>query len=456
MLQRPYLQLGDRPKLESPESLLALWHAVDADADWTAELQRDGSPTWRRVAVRLLRTVHVPGAPPHRVYAAELDRLPPGRPFRYRVGRNGVWVFESPGRARRPPGEEHTFAVMGDIAAGSAGQRAVAWHLGQAKPEYLVEVGDIVYSRGRVSEYYEKYFPILNCDQPAPDSCGAILRSTLSFALPGNHDIASRVDWTALPDSLAYFYYWSLPLNGPVPSARGRHVPEMTGDEGRREQFLAATPQYPRMAMYSVDYGDVHWTMLDSNVYVDWTDPKLRDWVRQDLRAAKRAAWRLVGVHHPPFNSSRSHFNDQWIRLLADIFQQEGVAVVFSGHVHNYQRTHPLRFVVESEAAQGPMKRGRIGGAWQLDCNYDGLTRTAPEGVIWVVTGAGGASLDNPEQEAAPETWQPFTAKFISTVQSFTLATVKPEELIIRQMDHQGREVDCFRISRPPRSRRTR
>ena len=35
----------------------------------------------------------------------------------------------------------------------------------------------------------------------------------------------------------------------------------------------AAGEAYPRMTNFSFDYGNAHWTVIDSNPYVDWTDP---------------------------------------------------------------------------------------------------------------------------------------------------------------------------------------
>jgi hypothetical protein len=106
---------------------------------------------------------------------------------------------------------------------------------------------------------------------------------------------------------------------------------------------------YPRMANFSFDYGNAHWTVLDSNPYVDWTNPELRGWAERDLAAARERTWRFVAFHHPGFNSSKAHLNDQQMRLLADVFEAGGVDVVFSGHVQNYQRTYPLRFTPEKD-----------------------------------------------------------------------------------------------------------
>src|SRR5256885_6468976 len=48
---------------------------------------------------------------------------------------------------------------------------------------------------------------------------------------------------------------------------------------------------------------------------------------------------------------------------------------------------------------------------WTLDKKFDGATRTKPDGVIYLVTGAGGARVYNPEQQDAPATWQPFRSE---------------------------------------------
>ena len=101
------------------------------------------------------------------------------------------------------------------------------------------------------------------------------------------------------------------------------------------------------MANYSFDYGNSHWTFLDSNVYVDWSDAYLRNWLARDLAAARHATWKFVVFHHAAFNSSRAHFSEQQMRLVSDILEQRGVDIVFNGHVHNYQRTRPLKFLAK-------------------------------------------------------------------------------------------------------------
>ncbi len=88
-------------------------------------------------------------------------------------------------------------------------------------------------------------------------------------------------------------------------------------DAQRQALAEVAGEAFPRMTNFSFDYGNAHWTIVDSNPYVDWTDPKLKEWVAADLLAAKDATWRFVAFHHPGFNSSNEHLEQQHMRLLA-------------------------------------------------------------------------------------------------------------------------------------------
>ncbi len=89
-----------------------------------------------------------------------------------------------------------------------------------------------------------------------------------------------------------------------------------------------------------------------------------------------------------------------------------------------------------------------VPGRWTLDKAFDGKADTTPDGVIYVVTGAGGQKLYNPEQNDDPDSWQKFTDKFISKVHSLTVADVDGKTLTIRQLTADGRELDRFRITK--------
>jgi hypothetical protein len=446
---RPYLQLGDVPAKGVAGDLRLLWQTEDEDALWSVAFMAGVEGPWRVDDAPVLRRVAVPGVAPHRVYRATLKGLDSGGAFAYQVRRGGELVFAGNGRAPKAAGQPCRFAVFGDCAAGTSEQKAIAYQAYQARPDFVLIAGDIVYTRGRISEYREKFWPVYNSDTAALTSGAPLLRSTLFVGAPGNHDVASR-DLDQYPDGLAYFLYWDQPLNGPMGREGGRLVPKLVAHESTRAAFLqAAGPAYPRMANFSFDYGDAHWTVLDSNPYVDWTDRDLRGWVERDLAAARDTTWRFVAFHHPPFNSSRAHFGDQRMRVLADVFEAGRVDVVWSGHVHNYQRTFPLTFRADRGPDGKPVRNAdKVPGRWVLDTSYDGRTQTRPRGVIYVITGAGGASLYNPDQQNDPVSWQPYTHKFLSQVHSLTVADLDGPSLTVRQVSATGEELDRFVVTK--------
>ena len=276
-----------------------------------------------------------------------------------------------------------------------------------------------------------------------------LLRSVPFIGAPGNHDTV-LTNFERFPDALAYFLYWDQPLNGPFGVKEPKAVHHLLGNEAAQPAFLAAAaPRYPTMTNFSFDYGNAHWTVLDSNAYMDWTTPELVEWVKKDLEAAKGATWRFVAFHHPGFNSSKSHFTDQWMRHLAPVFEAGKVDVVFAGHVHNYQRSFPLTFAPKPQpdgSKQGP--KGEVAGDWKLDKEFGDGAAKKPAGVIYVVSGAGGAALYDPLQMGQPETWQGFTDKFISNVHSLTQVDIRGKVFELKQVSAEGKVVDSFRIAK--------
>ena len=117
-------------------------------------------------------------------------------------GRGGVPVFEARARTPRTEAQPHRFVVFGDGGADTWEQRAVAYQTYQARPDFVMITGDLVYFKGSFAEYLRKFFPIYNSDQAAPGTGAPLLRSTLFLATPGNHDLIER-DLDAFPDALA-------------------------------------------------------------------------------------------------------------------------------------------------------------------------------------------------------------------------------------------------------------
>jgi acid phosphatase type 7 len=379
-LVAPYLQLGPAP---SPSQLALLWQTPEEESRWAVNLLRDGR--WRRAGAVSHVKVHVGPEPRHRVYTATLAELEPGKRFAYQVTKDGQVVFQDNGMALKAKGQPQRVAVAGDLVTSSPSSqdafRALARQMGAAHPDLLVVPGDIVNMEGHAMQYRQLFFPNINAE-PGASAGGSVLRNTVMAACLGNNDTdrvlevrQNRLTFTPRPEGLAYYYYFSQPLNGPVfginhdPARAYQMMTPVLNPPSLFEGFLAAARnRFPAMANYSFDSGGVHWTFLDSNLYSQWayshpTQPghpwqkrtpeaealvdKVKTWLARDLADASGADWRFVVFHHPAFNLAHEagwKYRETWMRQIWPILEKHRVSLVFSGHLHSYQRSRPLRF----------------------------------------------------------------------------------------------------------------
>ena len=450
-IAKPYLQIGRHP---SPSTLELLWQTPNDGASWAVEIRTTPNGKWAPAEAPQYVSATPDGARARRVYHSLLAGLAPGGVFSYRVLRAGKAVFMADARAPKTENQPYRFVVNGDIGAATADAKLLAKQSFLSQPDLIVIPGDIIYENGRVSEYDEKFWPIYNADQVS-DEGAPLMRSIPYIGVPGNHDVDNR-NLDQFPDGLAYFYFWRQPLNGPAGKEGGAFVPAMTATEAHRQAFLAAAGEaYPNAVNYSFDYGNAHWTVVDSDPYVDWSDSALRAWVAADLAAAQGASWRFVVFHHPGFSSALEHLEQQQMRLLSPVLEAGKVDVVFSGHVHNYQRNYPLTFnpfrkpIVLTGGKDNKNVHGRlVNGYWTLDKSFDGKTNTHPKGILYLVTGAGGQELYNPEQTDQPDTWQKFTDRFIANVHSLTVVDIDGKTFSLRQVATDGTVVDAIKITK--------
>ncbi len=448
---KPYLQIGHNP---SANALSVLWQVAEEDGEWQVEYKNNATDKWVTSDSIFFTKVAVTGITAHRVYHAMLSGLKNGSIFTYRILKNKNPIFMADAHAPKNKTQAYRFVTFGDIGAESKDQKALAAKVMESKSDLVNVTGDIVYESGLTEEYQKKFWPIYNADNITADGA-PIMRSVPWVAAVGNHDADSR-DLDRQPDALAYYMYWDQPLNGPEAKEGSATVPLLKGSDANKKAFYeAAGNAYPKMTNFSYNYGNAHFTVLDMNNYVDWTNTMLREWVKKDLENSKDAVWHFVILHQPGFNSSVIHSEQQQMRLLTPIFEAGKVDIVFAGHVHNYQRSFPLTFAPvknslmliggkDSKTPRGTL----VPGLWTLDKNYDGKKNTKPTGIIYIITGAGGKDLYNPEQETKPDSWEKFTDKFISTVHSFTLADVNGNTISIKQLTAAGKVLDSFIITK--------
>lgn len=453
ILVGPYLQPGNAPTLEKEQKVL-IWQTDSIGGNFNVNFGVLKSPAAGQVFRATVSSVELKlKGKPTRLYRALMKDLLFDTTYHYEVRVNDKRVALDSFRTRTKKPFTR-FAVMGDFGAGTTQQAAIAYRMAQRKPQFVLTTGDNAYDNGLEEDYRKNVFPyyLTQGSQPAK---GAALMNTIPFYMTlGNHDV--RIDnLDKEPGSLAYFYYSDLPLNAPLTE---RPVP-LHGSGNLVKAFKKNTkPRYPRMANFSFDYGNVHITCLDANDYVNPLDPLLVDWLTKDI-GRSTADWKIVAFHHPGFNSSKAHYDEQIMRLLSPLFEKLKVNLVLAGHVHNYQRSIPLLFAPQKNETGDQYvvtPEGKVNGTFKFDKKFDGSADTTPEGIIYIVTGAGGDGLydtglsQKPElwKHEPKENWEPFTEKFISDRNSFTLIETRGKELTLQQIDLTGKVIDQIKITR--------
>lgn len=98
---------------------------------------------------------------------------------------------------------------------------------------------------------------------------------------------------------------------------------------------------------YSFDSGPAHIVMLCSYCPYKSHSPQYR-WLVSDLKRVDRSRtpWVIAVLHAPWYNSNRAHHNEgeevQMREAMERIFYDSKVDLVLAGHVHAYERSHPV------------------------------------------------------------------------------------------------------------------
>lgn len=186
------------------------------------------------------------------------------------------------------------------------------------QPAFLYHLGDLVYHYGEAAQYNGQFLAPFE-QYPAP-----------IYAIAGNHDSDVNPECTEHYDSLEAFYTTFC-------NASPKTI--YFGENSRRKSQVQP---------------HVYWTMeapLATIIGLYTNVPKYgcikkeqRSWFIKELQhAAAQASEKaiIVCLHHAPYSADFNHGSSlNMIEFLESAFAEAGVKpdVVFSGHVHNYQR----------------------------------------------------------------------------------------------------------------------
>ena len=174
------------------------------------------------------------------------------------------------------------------------------------------------------------------------------------------------------------------PIDENMAIAIGNH--ENSGSEDLNKylsHFGGLTRQY-----YSFNVQNVHFLVMATEISYS-SGSAQHTFVKNDLAAASSNPdidWIVVFFHKPMYSSSNSCSSSSCsgVSSLRDtyhaLFDQNGVDLVLEGHVHDYQRSAPIKFNANSKS--NPIV---------TDNNLN--TYNDPEGEIHVIVGTGGVNF---------------------------------------------------------------
>ena len=136
-------------------------------------------------------------------------------------------------------------------------------------------------------------------------------------------------------------------MNYPMMSASGNH--ERAGYTYVYHNNISYDKALSTGGYYSFDYENLHFTVLDTNVFEDGNENEIKaqvEWLEKDL-ASTNKPWKIVMLHIGAY-STGDHSNDSSTvrirNMLPPIFAKYKVDLVLQGHDHVYSRTMPYYY----------------------------------------------------------------------------------------------------------------
>jgi predicted phosphodiesterase len=281
--------------------------------------------------MRATVTVSAPGEAPRversagagRFHSLRVEGLAPRRAHVYavRCEADGLPDLMAPERevVTAPEGAAPCFfAVVADSQDYPDTWGTIARRVHEERPEFVVHCGDLVGRGYDKEEWVEGFFG------PARDLFG----HAPFFSVLGNHE----------------------------------------EDAGLWYDFVAHPEPEHR---YTFAWGDARFFLIDSNRDTAEGSEQHR-WLEAAL-GARTERWCFVVLHHPPRTSDADDYRDPVtgerapgdprVHALGPLLERHGVDFVLFGHIHAYERSHPLRAgAVDREAGVTYLQCGGAGG----------------------------------------------------------------------------------------------
>ncbi|GBG72812.1 hypothetical protein CBR_g12379 [Chara braunii] len=276
-------------------------YGVPSAVEWGTE---SGKYTWQAIGFSLqYRFINYKSGLIHHVVLGVEYPLQPHQKYYYRCAKMGKelsFTMPPPLGANQPI----KFGLLGDLGQ-TAWSASTLGHMKKTPLDMVLFAGDLSYA---------------DAYQPRWDTWGRLIEPSASsipwMVVEGNHDQERLFGFE--PEFKAYNARWQMPYK----------------ESGSDSNLY-----------YSFEVAGAHIIMLNS--FTDFKENStLYSWLKGDLGRVdrQRTPWLIVLFHSPWYNSNYAHKNDgeEMRKAIEDLLYSAKVDLVFTGHVHAYERTKPM------------------------------------------------------------------------------------------------------------------
>lgn len=325
------------------------------------------------------------------LFSATLENLTPGTNYSYKVGDGTNWSEENIFKTEAVKENDVKFLIFGDSQSGNADvPNYEPWnktvqnaYSKNEDADFMVNLGDLV-EKGQDYRHWNNWF----------DAAKGVIDKIPEMPVQGNHETYNAADWNSTKP-MYFTNQFKVPMNGP---------------DGFKGQ------------VYSYDYGNVHFVVLDSQE--DEEEPNNDDflkkqatWLDNDLSANKQT-WTIVMFHKTPYYNKASRANVTLKKIFSPVIEKHHVDVVLNGHDHGLSRTFPIN-------------NGKY---------YDNYSK----GTVYYVTGRSGAKY---YPDLSSKVWDSFFYD-PQDMPCYEVADVKDNILTINAFKQDGTQVDSLVIDK--------
>lgn len=325
------------------------------------------------------------------LHSALLSGLTPGTKYAYRVGTDGNYSDLNSFTTESSNAVSFKFLVFGDSQSGDTNTpNYTPWHdtiqnafAANKDAKFIVNMGDLV-ENGQYYVHWNNWF----------DAAKGVIDTIPEMSVQGNHETYITTSSNSIKP-VFWMSQFKNPQNGPD-NLKGQ--------------------------VYSYDYGNVHFVVLDSQQDEEKTVAgdilsSQKSWLEKDL-ASTTKQWKIVMFHKTPYYNKATRTNELIKSVFTPVFDKYHVDLVFNGHDHGVSRTYPINNgVYVQKPSQGTIYyvTGRSGNKYYTDLSQK----------VW------DAFFYNPEDQPCYET-----------------VNVNDDKLTINAVKQDGTLIDSYTIDK--------